>query len=173
MSKSRDLGLELAPLPRDRVGPFLILGAAKDADAAEIEARWAQSVLWARQGKTTVALGDIHWAREVLRDPERRLAADVDSLNTEIAGDELRRLAQLHHLENGRPAWKPIDPEPSPFRPDDLPDAAELRATVPAPEPTIEFPCVSRWLAEFGHAQVDPWSIPCPTSPTHGEDDDE
>ena len=83
MSKEKPSGIELAPLKRDRIGPFLLLGAAKDADADTIEARWAQSVLWARQGKTKVPLGDVHWAREVLRDTEQRLTADVASLNAE------------------------------------------------------------------------------------------
>src|SRR5205807_1510662 len=80
-------GVELAPLPREQVGPFLLLGVAKDADAETIEAHWAQRVLWARQGKTHVPLEDIHWARQVLRDPERRLAADAASLNPDTAGD--------------------------------------------------------------------------------------
>jgi hypothetical protein len=165
--------VELAPLPRDRVGPFLLLGAAKDADPVEIEARWAQSVLWARQGKTTVALGDIHWAREVLRDPDRRLNADVASLNTDIAGDELRHLAQRFHLVEGHPTWTPVDPDPPLLRPDDVPDGAAIRATLPTPELTIEFPGVSRWLADFGNDAIDPWSIPFPTTSPQPEDDDE
>src|SRR5262249_35670404 len=56
-------GVELASLPREQVGPFLILGVPKDADAETIEAHWAQRVLWARQGKSRISLEDIHWAR--------------------------------------------------------------------------------------------------------------
>src|SRR5437763_3371842 len=106
------LGIELTDLPRERAGPFLILGVPKDADAEAIEARWAQCVLWARQGKTRTPLGDIHWARGVLRDPEQRLAADAAGLNPDTAAGELRRLAELYHLEPARPAWEPLDPAP-------------------------------------------------------------
>src|SRR3954454_19589645 len=73
--------VELAPLPREQVGPFILLGVPKDADTETIESHWAQRVIWARRGQTRTALEDIHWAREVLRDPERRVAADLDSLN--------------------------------------------------------------------------------------------
>src|SRR5438067_2860192 len=105
-------GVELASLPREQVGPFLILGVPKDADAETIEAHWAQRVLWARQGKTRIPLEDIHWARSVLRDPEQRLAADAASLNLDVAGDELRRLARLYGLDPGRPGCQPLDPDP-------------------------------------------------------------
>jgi hypothetical protein len=159
MSKEKPSGIELAPLKRDRIGPFLLLGAAKDADADTIEARWAQSVLWARQGKTKVPLGDVHWAREVLRDTEQRLAADVASLNIDIAGDELRRLARLYHLESGRPAWPPIDPEPEPLRESDIPDPAAISAAAPAPDVPTELPGVAHWLDEFARTPIDPWSI--------------
>jgi hypothetical protein len=170
MSKVKQPGIELAPLPRDRVGPFLILGVAKDADPDAIEKRWAQSVLWARQGKTQTPLGDVHWAREVLRDVEQRLSADVASLNTEIAGDELRRLASLVHLNDGRPAWPPIDPEPPPLRESDIPDPASVLAAAPEPDVPIELPGVARWLDEFARTPIDPWSISAASRPTQQED---
>jgi hypothetical protein len=159
MSNDKPSGVELAPLKRDRIGPFLLLGVAKDADADTIEARWAQCVLWARQGKTKVPLGDVHWAREVLRDTEQRLAADVASLNTDIAGDELRRLASVYHLGSVGPAWPPIDPEPEPLRASDIPDPAAITAASPAPEVPTELPGVVRWLDEFARTPIDPWSI--------------
>ncbi len=37
--------LELAPLPREQLGPFIILGIDKDATAEEIEAAWAKRVI--------------------------------------------------------------------------------------------------------------------------------
>ena len=43
--------LELAPLPREQVGPFLLLGVDKTAAKEEIEANWAQRVIWARKGQ--------------------------------------------------------------------------------------------------------------------------
>ena len=87
-------GVELAPLPREQVGPFLVLGVPKDADSETVEAHWAQRVLWARQGKSRIPLEDIHWARQMLRDPERRLPADAASLNPDTTGNDLRRLAR-------------------------------------------------------------------------------
>ena len=155
-------GIELAPLPRERVGPFLILGVPKEASAATIEARWAQCVLWARQGKTRSPLGDVHWAREVLRDPEHRLDADAASLNTDVAGSELSRLAAVFHLESRTPGWTPLDPDLPPLRSADIPEVAEIRSSVPAPEVPVELPGVGRWLADFAHAALDPWSIPLP-----------
>ncbi|GIW79792.1 MAG: hypothetical protein KatS3mg105_1599 [Gemmatales bacterium] len=41
--------VELAPLPREQMGPFLILGVYKDADSATIDAHWAQRVIWGPQ----------------------------------------------------------------------------------------------------------------------------
>ena len=57
------------PSVRELVGPFLILGVDKDADEATIDAHWAERVLWCRKGTTKLSLEDVHWAREVLRDP--------------------------------------------------------------------------------------------------------
>lgn len=82
---SPDIPLAVGLLPREQVGPFLILGVPKEADAEAIEAAWAQGVLWARQGKTATPLADIHWARTVLRDPAHRSAADAASLNPDVA----------------------------------------------------------------------------------------
>src|SRR2546421_10555901 len=96
-----DPPVDLAPLPRERVGPFIILGVPKDATDEAIEAAWAQRVLWARQGKTAIPLEDIHWARAILRDPDQRLAADAASLNPDNGSDELRRLSRLWGLTPG------------------------------------------------------------------------
>jgi hypothetical protein len=169
VSKEKPSGVELAPLKRDRVGPFLLLGVAKDADADTIESRWAQSVLWARQSKTKVPLGDVHWAREVLRDLEQRLTADVASLNTDTGGDELRRLARSYHLDTGRPAWPPIDPEPAPLRESDIPDPATVCAAARAPDVPTELPGVARWLDDFARTPIDPWSISASLCTSHEE----
>lgn len=37
---SEPVVLELAPLPREQIGPFLLLGLEKDADREQIEASW-------------------------------------------------------------------------------------------------------------------------------------
>src|SRR5262245_50126940 len=143
---SESTGVELAPLPRERVGPFLLLGVPKDADAATIDAHWAQRVLWARQGRTRIPLEDIHWARAVLRDAEQRLAADVASLNADTVGDELRRVARAYGLD--RPSWQPIDPEPLSLAVA-APDPATIRPALTAPAVPMELPAVTRWLEEF------------------------
>jgi hypothetical protein len=169
-------GVELTALPRERVGPFLILGVPKDADAATIDAHWARCVLWARQGKTRIPLEDIHWARAVLRDPDRRLAADAASLNLDTAGDELRRLARVYGLDPQRPTWPPFDPEP-PSAAVEAPDPATIRPGLPAPAVPLDLPAVARWLEAFAREPIDPWgsalppaalqdSAGCPTPPT-------
>ena len=53
--------LELAALPREQLGPFLLLGLDKNADAEAIEASWAQRVIWARKNQIRTPLGDINW----------------------------------------------------------------------------------------------------------------
>lgn len=148
------------PMPREQVGPFLILGVPKDASDEVIEAAWAQRVLWARQGRTAIPLADIHWARAILRDPEQRLAADAASLNPDTAGDELRRLAKLWGFDPGRPGWSPLDPDPPAAA--DIPDPAEVRPAVPAPAVPLDLPGVARWLDEFARAPLDPWGLTLP-----------
>src|SRR5438132_13782945 len=46
--------LELAPLPREKSGPFLLLGVEKDADKELIEASWARRVIGARKNQISV-----------------------------------------------------------------------------------------------------------------------
>jgi hypothetical protein len=153
----------LAALPREQVGPFLILGVAKNADNETIEAAWALRVLWARQGKTRVPLEDIHWARSVLRDSNQRLAADAGSLNPDIASDELRRLTKLWNLDAARPAWTPLDPDLSSV-PADVPDPAAVSPTMTAPAVPVDLPGVARWLDEFARAPLDPWGLALPST---------
>ncbi|MFO0809214.1 MAG: hypothetical protein U0746_11355 [Gemmataceae bacterium] len=159
---ARDPGVEVVPLPRDRLGPFLILGVPKDATDQQIDAAWAQRVLWARQGKTSIPLGDIHWAREVLRDPERRLQADAASLNIDTAAGDLARLGRLYGLNPERPTWQPVDPEPPADPSVVIPDAIKLRAELPAPSVPVELPGVARYLEQIVAEKVDPWSIALP-----------
>src|SRR5262245_1232045 len=122
--------LALAQLPREQIGPFLMLGLAKDAAAEQIEAAWAQRVIWARKKQIDVALEEINWAREVLRDPERRLQADLLSLNLDTLDGTLARLAERY---GGGPTWQPLDAE-KPFAeliPDaEIPDADVVQASI-------------------------------------------
>src|SRR5690348_11907019 len=105
--KSDAVVLELAPLPREQMGPFLLLGIDKDADAEQVEANWASRVIWARKQQTRLALEDINWARETVNDPVRRLRADALSLNVDIADGTLHQLVQRYDV----PSWQPLDLE--------------------------------------------------------------
>lgn len=151
----------LAPLPREQIGPFLILGITKDADLERIEAAWAQRVLWARQGKTRTPLEDIHWARSVLRDPEQRLLADAKSLNADIADEPLRALAKSWGCDPEKPSWTPIDPDPADAAVE-IPDPDVIHAAIAPPDIPIELPGIDRWLIKFGQESIDPWSVNLP-----------
>ena len=67
--------LQLAPLPRTQIGPFLLLGVDKDADKETVESSWAQRLIWARKGQTRSSLEDINWAREVMSSTEVEAAS--------------------------------------------------------------------------------------------------
>jgi hypothetical protein len=171
MNDHVDPPVALAPLSREQVGPFLILGVQKDADDEAIEAAWAQRVLWARQGKTRIPLEDIHWARAALRDPEQRLAADAASLNPDTAGEELRRLTRLWGLDAAHPGWPPLDPD-APALAVDVPDPAAVRPTLTAPAVPVDLPGVTRWLDEFARAPLDPWGLVLPATAAQGPADE-
>lgn len=173
MNETPQSGIELAPLPRDRVGPFLILGVAKDADADAIESHWAQRVLWARQGKTQTALGDIHWARETLRDAEQRLAADVTGLNVDLASEELRRIVRRYHLDPPQVAWPAVEPEPEAIDSASLPEPASEQSKLPSPRTPIELPAVNHWLETWAHEKIDPWSMTLLAPESPGGENDE
>src|SRR5438128_11492388 len=104
--------LELAALPREQIGPFLLLGVDKDAGQEEIEANWARRVIWARKNQIRTALGDINWAREGITDLERRVRADLTSLNTDTADGILHRLAEDYEPSRaGGVKWQVLDIE--------------------------------------------------------------
>ena len=113
--------LELAPLPREKIGPFIFLGLEKDAGPEEIEAHWAQRLIWARKNLIPIALTEINWAREVLNDPDRRVRADAASLNVDVTPRVLEDLTQRYGADPAGPSWRPmqVDQPPSgrlPFR---------------------------------------------------------
>src|SRR5262245_55309554 len=100
MAKSPEpVVLDLAPLPREQMGPFLLLGLDKAADSKAITAHWADRVKWARRNLIKVALEDINWARDLLNDMERRIRADAGSLNIDTTDGLLGQLAQRFGLE--------------------------------------------------------------------------
>lgn len=155
--------LELAPLPREQIGPFLILGLDKDADKDQIEANWAKRVIWARKGQTRLALEDVNWARETVNDPEKRLRCDLLSLNADTADGKLRRLAERYGVAGGAPAagWQPLDREKdlSQYVPAvEVPDPESVRAAIVVPEVPAEMPAAGRLLEQLAREPPHPWA---------------
>src|SRR4051812_31241910 len=109
--KDEPVVLDLAPLPREQIGPFLLLGVDKDAAKEQVEAHWAQRVIGARKNMLGVALQEIHWAREAIGDPDRRVRADAASLNPDTVEGTLRRIARRYGADRGGPTWQPLDAE--------------------------------------------------------------
>jgi hypothetical protein len=164
--------LELAPLPREQIGPFLLLGIEKDADAEQIESGWAERLKQARKQQIDIALEDINWAREMLRDPEKRVRADAASLNVDITEGVLRRLEQRFGGQDGETKWQPLDWEKDlrHYTPAvEAPAPESVRAAIVVPEPSREIPAVGRLVEDFARTALalDPWAIPLPR--TEGE----
>jgi hypothetical protein len=163
MSEQAPIVLELAPLPRDQIGPFLLLGIDKDADREQIEAHWAERVKTARKGQVRLALEDINWAREITNDPDRRFRAAAASLNADTAEGTLKKLAQTFGLaDTSEPSWKPFDSEKSLADyspPVDLPDSDEIRNAIAVPEVPLELPAIEHMLKQFLPASLDPWAV--------------
>jgi hypothetical protein len=155
--------LDLAALPREQIGPFLLLGVDKDAGPDEIEAHWAQRLIWARSKQIRNALEDVNWAKEVLADRDRRVLADVTSMNPDTLSGELRQLLEKHGpLEPEVPQWTPFEaalPELPGRPPDFVPDPETIRAGLTVPEIPLELPAVQRLLDEVTSAPVDPWEL--------------
>jgi hypothetical protein len=155
--------LQLAPLPRQQIGPFLILGVDKDTEKDLVEAQWAQRLIWARKGITRSPLEDINWAREALTNTEQRLKADAVSLNLDTTDGTLRKLRE--RFQGKRPSdvgARPLDVEkwladyapPTP-----VPTVEELRQAVRVPELPREVPAVRVLLEDFSRTPVDPWQV--------------
>jgi hypothetical protein len=169
MAKSPEpVVLELASLPREQMGPFLILGLDKAAPRAAVEEHWADRIKWARRSMIKVALEDINWAREVLSDGERRIKADAASLNSDTSDAVLAGLSRRYGLDGGQATrmWQPLDREKpladySP--PAEVPEAPRVRETI-RPQPVPEEIPAARLLLEglAGAGPLDPWAIELP-----------
>ncbi|MCI0378981.1 MAG: hypothetical protein L0215_15340 [Gemmataceae bacterium] len=155
--------LDVAPLPRTQVGPFLILGVGKDADRNAIEAAWAQRLIWSRKGQAKSALEDVNWARETLNDAVRRLRADAAGLNVDTADGVLKRFKErFQGKDKLPPGCRPLDIEKNlaDYEPAlRLPDREELRRNLPGPEIPREVPAVAVILEEFVRTPIDPWEV--------------
>jgi hypothetical protein len=159
------IGLELAPLPREQVGPFLLLGVDKTADKEEIEACWAQRLIWARKGIVRTPLEDINWSREMLQDVDKRVRADTASINLDTTEGSLKRLVKQFGPQDAAPACKPLDAEKAlaDYTPDvTVPDPAPVQAEIALPPAQIEVPMVRRLLEQLVETPIDPWSVSLP-----------
>lgn len=155
--------LELAPLPREQMGPFLILGVEKDADPEQIEAHWAQRVIWARKNQTSIPLQDINWAREVISDYDRRVRADAVSVNVDTSERALGELAKRYGVGvPAGPTWQPVDVEKplANYAPAvEIPDPQEVLRRIEVPELPWEIPAVGQFLEQFAREAIDPWKL--------------
>jgi hypothetical protein len=155
--------LDLAPPPREQVGPFLLLGLEKDAGPDEVEANWAKRLIWARKKQFRLALEDVNWAREIINQPDHRVRADAVSLNADTVDGMLRGLAKRYATEENCPiGWRAIDMEKTRdegFSIGTIPDPAEVRATFSSPQLPTGLPCASRLLESYVEAPLDPWTL--------------
>ena len=156
--------LELATLPREQVGPFLLLGLDKTANKETLDAHWADRLKWARKGTSKVALEDINWAREILNDIERRIRADAASLNADTTDGILAQFAQRYGVQEGKATrmWQPLDSEKAlaDYRPPaEVPDANAVRDALSVPEVPEDVPAVPLLLERLVQQPLDPWAI--------------
>jgi hypothetical protein len=153
--------LQLAPLPRTQVGPFLLLGVDKDAGREEIEAHWADRIKWARRGVIKIPLEDINWAREMVNSTEQRIRCDAVSLNVETTAGTLRSLRQRYQ-GTGQGGARPLDAEKwlADYTPATaVPSLEEVRAAIRVPELPRDVPAVRIILENFARAPIDPWQV--------------
>lgn len=155
--------LQLAPLPRAQVGPFLILGVDKDANREAIEAAWAEKIKQARRGQIKTPLEDINWAREMLTSKESRIRCDAIALNIDTTDGTLKKLKERYQgKQQAEIRCKPIDTEKwlaeyTPATP--VPTVEELRGLVQLPEIPREVPAVRVMLENFVREPLDPWQV--------------
>ncbi len=159
--------LDLASLPREQLGPFLLLGLDKSADKDQIESNWAERLKWARKGLIKVPLEDINWAKDVLNERDRRLRADAASFNTDLTDGILGQLSYRYGLagnQTGR-KWDPLDVEKDLAAydpPAEVPDKYEIRAAVTVPDVPEATPAVPALLEQLAQSPLDPWGYELP-----------
>ncbi len=155
--------LELALLPREQIGPYLLLGLDKAAEKDDIDAAWAQRIIWARQRKVKVLLEDVNWAREAITEPDKRVLSDVCSINTDTASGILKSINERYaDAAKNTAGASPIDVERplSNYSPETLiPDPEEVRQSIPDPEIPQDIPAVESLLKQFAQRPIDPWDL--------------
>jgi hypothetical protein len=164
---SEPIVLDLATLPREQLGPFLLLGLDKSADKDQIESHWATRLKWARKGLIKVSLEDVNWAKDVLNERDRRLRADAASFNTDLTDSSLGQLAYRYGVIGNRqgPTWQALDEEKDLAHytpPADVPDKEEIRAALTVPDVPQAVPAVPALLERLAQAPLDPWAYELP-----------
>ncbi len=163
MPPNAPIVLQLAPLPRTQVGPFLILGVDKDATRETIEAAWAEKLKQSRRGQIKTPLEDINWAREMLTSKESRTRCDSISLNIDTTDGTLKNLRERYQgKQQVEIRCKPIDTEKwlADYVPaTTAPPPDEIRAVVQLPEIPREVPNVRIMLENFVKEPLDPWQV--------------
>jgi hypothetical protein len=159
--------LELASLPREQVGPFLLLGLDKSAPRSEVDAHWAERLKWARKQQIKVPLEDVNWARDVLGDTERWVRADAASLNIDTTDGVLAGMARRYGVGPGQAGrlWQPLDAEKpladcTPGA--EVPDADAVRAGLVVPPVPEDLPGVPGLLERLVQQPPDPWALELP-----------
>ena len=165
---SEPVVLELAALPREQMGPFLLLGIDKSASKSDIEEHWAERLKWARRQLIKVPLEDINWARDVLNDPEKRLKYDAGCVNADTTDSVILTLARRFGLEGGGQSsrmWQPLDDEKSlaDYVPNaEVPDQPTVRAAIVPPDIPRDVPATAALLAQLVDPPIDPWGLELP-----------
>lgn len=158
--------LELASLPREQMGPFLLLGLDKSADPQTIERHWAERIKWARRNTIKVPLEDINWARESLGDVERRLRADIASMNVDTANGLLSELCEKFGVDAGQATrkWQPLDNEKqmTDYAPGEVPEISTVAEAISVPEIAQEMPTPTTMLQNLAAGKIDPWGLQLP-----------
>jgi hypothetical protein len=159
--------LELASLPREQMGAFLILGLDKTADKTTIEQHWADRLKWARRQLIKVPLEDVNWAREELSDLTRRIKADVSSLNADTTDGILGGLSRRFGLLGGQATrmWQPLDSEKSlaDYSPAaETPDRRAVREAIVVPAAPDDLPAATALLVQMADQPQDPWALELP-----------
>jgi len=159
--------LDLATLPREQVGPFLLLGLDKVATRQEVDAHWAERLKWGRKQQIKVPLEDINWARDALNDRDRRVGFDAGSLNADTTEGFLGQLARRYGLEGGQATrlWQPLDVE-KPLAdyapPAEVPAPDAVRAALAVPAVPEDYPAVPSLLERLVQQPIDPWALELP-----------
>ena len=170
MAKSLEpVVLELASLPREQMGAFLILGLDKSAGQDDVEKHWADRIKSAHRQLIKVPLEDVNWAREELNDVARRIKADASSLNSDTSDCHLAGLSARFGIASGQATrmWQPLDTE-KPLDdynpPAEVPDLQVVRDAIALPAMPEDVPAVLSLLGQLADQPMDPWALELPSA---------